>query len=344
MNKIKPPKIKFYPIQLLIFLPFLLLVASCSQKESVQEPKHLSGVAMTVPYKILIGHSLSTTELDKIQAIIQSTFHEIDTIFNKWNPDSELSRLNQQQKEDPLLLSPSLYKFLEKTDTLVKMTNGRFDPTVEPLQQIWKKYLEKGVLPPQELIESIRPAIGWNTLTFKEGYCVKAHSLTAIDLGGIAKGHCVDLIVERLEKAGFSQLYVEWGGEIRTQGNHPSGRPWRINISRLSDQNPENALYSLDLVNQSIATSGDYYQFWTVSGEKGSTKTFCHIFNPITLMPLEVKKGSVASASLVAEDCLTADALAKVLMLFDTVQEAEEWIKEIQITHPSIGCWIVTRD
>jgi thiamine biosynthesis lipoprotein len=80
-----------------------------------------------------------------------------------------------------------------------------------------------------------------------------------------------------------------------------------------------------------------------VKTEQGGEKTYCHIFNPLTLAPLEVKPGSVASASLLAPDCMTADALAKVLMLFDSSEEAQAWLEHLQRQLPDLACWIATR-
>lgn len=293
---------------------------------------------MTIDYRILVGSPVNSTQHDAIQTIIKDAFHEINTTYNKWNPDSELSRLNRLKKDEQAILSPQLYKFLQRTDKLVKLTDGRFDPTVEPLQQLWKNRLEAGQTPSEQEIIALAPSLGWDKIHFTDGIFYKTDNRTQLDLGGIAKGYCVDLITERLNAAGFYHLYVEWGGEIKTTGHHPESRPWRIYISKFGDTNPENAVDQFNLINQAIATSGDYYQYWVVD-----QKTYCHIFDPIKLRPLLVESGTVASASLVADDCMTADALAKVLMLFDSVEEAQQWIRKVQETYPRAGCWIVTR-
>lgn len=298
---------------------------------------------MTINYRILIGEQIKSPQNKEIRQIIDEAFAEINAIYNKWNPDSELSRLNRLSADQTQILSPQLYAFLERTNALVQLTNGLFDPTVEPLQELWKSKLENKQMPSRKEIESLKPCLGWDKIHFENGIFSKNDSRTQLDLGGIAKGLCVDLLLERLNQGGYMNLYVEWGGEIRTSGHHPEGRPWAIYISHLEDSNPDNAVAKLDLINQAIATSGDYFQHWTVKDAEGQTRTYCHIFHPKKLEPVLVHPGSVASASILADDCMTADALAKVLMLFDSAEEAKVWFEGVQKANPEMQCWIVTR-
>lgn len=119
----------------------------------------------------------------------------------------------------------------------------------------------------------------------KNGKVKKTNSNTSIDLGGIAKGHCVDKLLERINEAGYSDVFVDWGSEIRAVGQvssniqsfviskHPDNRPWRIAVMEppsISDmftrwKNETNQpltdrLATMNVRNQAIATSGDYMQ------------------------------------------------------------------------------------
>lgn len=299
---------------------------------------------MTIRYRLLIGQSLTDNQRQVIQAIVEQTFDEVNRYYNKWNADSELSQLNRLPANEKRQLSPQLYQFLLKVGEIVKWTEGRFDPTVEPIQQLWKQYLEQGQTPTQEEILALRPCIGWDKIHLNDGFFFKDDSRTSLDLGGIAKGYCVDLIVERLNQAGFANVFMEWGGEIRASGEHPSHRPWNIYISRFEDARPNHALAYVSLKDQAIATSGDYFQFWTAKTTSGEQKIYTHIFNPLTLQPLEVKPGSIASASLLADSCILADGLAKVAMLFDSLEEAQQWTMQVQKMIPNLTFWMVTRE
>lgn len=304
---------------------------------------HFSNNVMTIDYHVQIGKNLSHKEKIFVQKLIDKTFEEINSVYNKWNPNSEISIINGLSADSPYKPSEQLYQFLERIEFFFHLSEGLFDPTVEPLQALWIKNLENGKIPDPQEINALKSAIGWKNIILKDGIVMKKDSRTQIDLGGIAKGLCVDLLVERLNHSGFKDIYVEWGGEVRASGRHPLKRPWRVFISRFGDKIPENGLATIDLNNQALATSGDYFQFWTITTTENGQETYCHIMNPKAFQALKVKKGSIASASMLALDCVTADALAKVLMLFDTTEEAEHWIRQQQATYPDLACWIATR-
>ncbi len=298
---------------------FLLLLCSCNN--STHTPATFTGQAMEMGYKVIIPSGKKKL----VEEAIQRVFEEVDQHLNNWNPDSEISIINRLPAEEKIVLSPLLERLLQKADEVVLLTEGKFDPTVEPLQQLWKNHLRRGKVPPEELLSPLLPAIGWEKVHIEEGYFWKEHSLTAIDLGGIAKGYCVDLLSEKLHELGFANHFVEWGGEIRTSGHHPEGRKWNIAIAGVT---------TLEMEDNSIATSGDYIQSWEVEGT-----TYTHIINPQTRKPLVVEKDSVASATIQAPSCTMADGLATAMMLFATPEESVEWASGLE----NVKCWVAQR-
>lgn len=244
---------------------------------------------MQIPYCIQIGGTLCSSEAENV---ISHTFAEINAIYNNWNPHSEISSFNRSPAHKKISLSDKLLNFLKVTEKLVLLTEGRFDPTAC----------------------SSSHGIGWHHLHFDGNLIWKDEEATQLDLGGIAKGYAVDLLTERLEKLGCRNLYVEWGGEVRTVGQHPHKRPWRIEI------------YGgpvIELQESSLATSGNYQQQW-----KDGEITYTHIVDPSTKTHLEVTPLSINSATVLTEKCMEADALATALMLFSDRSTAEQWAQE----------------
>jgi FAD:protein FMN transferase len=324
------------------WLCVILVLVGCGS-ESPPQTTTFAGNVMTIDYKIIVGSPITAADKDGVQQIMFATFQEVNSIYNKWNPQSELSRLNQSPAKIKIRISKQLEKLLAETDKIVKLTGGRFDPTIEPLQQLWKSKLEKGTVPSESDIQTVSEAIGWDKIHFGQGVFWKDHLTTSLDLGGIAKGYCVDLLVERLNKAGFAHVFVEWGGEIRASGHHPDNRPWNIYISRLENENPDQAIATLSLVDQAIATSGDYLQNWIVFDEKsGKEVTYFHIIDPLTRRPLLSTSRSIASASVLAANCTLADGLATAAMMFHTQEEAEAWIESLG--ELGIQAWFYTRN
>lgn len=347
-------KLLNYGINIIVcFLPILPVVhfqslqaeqSSAPYAASVpaQSMQVFKGRKMTLDYEILVGGPISMHQKETIEALIEATFHEIDTIYNKWNPYSEISKINQLKANQKIKISPKLETFLKFVDQIVRLTEGRFDPTIEPLQALWKKNLSLGKTPTQEEINKILPAIGWNKIHMNSGKIWKEHDITSLDLGGIAKGYCVDLLTERLVDAGFKDIFVNWEGEIRVNGMHPEHRPWKVMVSRLDDDNPDQAIAHFNLYNQSIATSGDYIQNWKIEQDAKET-TYFHIMDPLTGKPLASSQASIASATVIAPSCALADALATTAMMFSNKKDADKWAKEILRVYPTVHFKFYTR-
>ncbi len=325
------------------FLLFLLLfLSACQAYESPSKTTELNGIAMTIAYRVVIAKDLSSQEHALVRKIIQNVFSEIDLIFNNWNPLSEISKLNQLKADVKEPLSSEMYKFLLQAGSLVELTNGLFDPTIQPIYQLWKSKLQKGNIPDSKEISLILPAIGWDKVHYDNAIFFKDHDKTSIDLGGIAKGHCVDLLTEKLNKAGFLNIYVEWGGEVRASGCHPDNRPWKVFISRLGDVDPNNGIAKVDIINTALATSGDYLQYWSVKID-GKRVSYSHIIDPRSYQPLRLTRRSIASASIMASNCAMADGIATAAMLLENVEEAENWYNELKKKAPLHGCWFLSR-
>jgi thiamine biosynthesis lipoprotein len=331
----------------MIHRPFLIavgigmIVFSGCQNSETSPITVFSGNAMVMNYKLSIGKPINNQEKVIIEKIIRETFEEIDLTYNRWNPNSELSKLNKLHAGEKVIISSELAKFLLWTGEIVTLTDGKFDPTVDPLCKVWKSYLELGILPPPKKLEKIIPAVGWKNIHIENNLFWKDNDLTAMDLGGIAKGLCVDMMVEKLNQAGFANVCFEWGGEIRASGMHPQKRPWTIFISRLGDTDPTHSVANVPLNNQSIATSGDYQQFWTLESQN---ITYTHIIDPISHFPITVNEDKIASTSVVASNCAFADALATTFMLFDNIEQAREWGETLQKKHPEISFWLLQRE
>lgn len=292
----------------------LLILVSCQQPETTR----LSGIAMTMPYSIIVDEKGNGAD-----QVIQETFHKVDRIYNKWNPASELSRLNQLEAYTQIEISSELAALLHLTGEVHHLSDGRFDPTIEPLQALWKAYLEKGELPPKSEVKTVQRFVGWDRVHLEGRLFWKEQNETALDLSGIAKGLAVDLLVENLQAAGYENVFVEWGGEVRAAGNHPTGRPWMVGIRFREGAVP--------LEGQALATSGNYFQFWEVDG-----KAFTHILDPRTGVPLTYPAGDTATTSVRAPTCALADAVATVALMCRTPEELAWWKKQVAPLHVSL--------
>lgn len=281
----------------------------------------ISGFSHDIPYALSLGKTDIADALGKLNNIANEAFKTIDQHHNRWNKNSELSRLNRAKPFVEHFISSDLSTLLAITDQAVKLTEGRFDPTIQPAWSLWKKSLEMGFEPDLSELQSLSGQTGWHRLNLKKNRLIK-QGLIELDLGGIAKGHAVDLIAEHLKKEGFANFYIEWGGEIRAYGKRADNTPWRVGVEQSSGK--ESKLEIHKLRNAAIATSGSDRQFWSVG-----RKTYTHILNPMTLTPLELEPSRPVSCTVLAKTCALADALATAGMLFGSCREAIAWFAQL---------------
>jgi len=299
----------------------LFLLGGCSEAP-VNCCSFFNGWAMTMPYHITIGKVVNKNEHLLIQSIVQSTFDEIDQTVNNWNSNSEVSLINRSPANTTHKISKHLNHLLTVCGKISVLSEGRFDPTIEPLTKLWKNATERGVKPDSEALEGIRKAIGWSHIHLASDILWKDESQTALDLCALSKGYCIDLITERLTLAGFEDLFIEWAGEIRASGGHPTGRKWTVQIEPNKEQ--------ITLTNGAIATSGDYAQAEWGDG-------YFHIIDPISCSPMRKKPKSIKAVTVIAPTCVLADSLATTLMLFQTKEEAAVWAEEIVKQIPEVS-------
>ncbi|MFA6916593.1 MAG: FAD:protein FMN transferase [Parachlamydiales bacterium] len=325
----------------LFFLGLLCITLfySCSSENPKPKgPQVFTGLAMTIPYRILIDMPARETQYTHINRVISRTFAEVDEIYNKWNPLSELSILNTIPAYQRIQLSPQLEKVLVKIGSIVELTGGMFDPTVETVERLWKPYLINGQEPSPELLTSTKQATGWHHVHIDNGFYYKDNTATVITLEGITRGLTVDLLAENITKEGYSNIFVEWGGEVRTKGHHPSGRPWNVTLTQDNDSDLGKPVAFISLSNKSIATTGELLPLWTVDNVR-----YNNIYNPLECKPMRVTEHGIASASVVANSCFLADALSKVALTFTNLDSAQAWADKISAKDHDIAIWLVAR-
>ncbi len=137
-------------------------------------------------------------------------------------------------------------------------------------------------------------------------------------MNAIAQGYSVDLVADFLEQRGIRNYMVEIGGEVRARGKNDSNQIWRIGIDKPLEGNMlpgANLQAIVTLNNRSLATSGNYRKFYEKNGIK-----FVHTINPKTGYPVV---SNLLSATVVADDCMTADAYATAFMVFGVERSIE---------------------
>lgn len=265
---------------------------------------------MGTTYSIRLAKLPEGTDVSAIHQGVEERLAEINAEMSNWDENSEISKFNRSDSTDWFPVSADVAFVIEAALETSDETGGAFDVTVGPLIELWGfgtggRHSDP---PSDDEIASVRESVGWRNLDVRTAppALKKRHPKLTINLSAIAKGYGIDAVGELLESRGVRNYLVEIGGEVRVRGTKDGGGRWRVGIAR-----PDSDTFEYDnsvaLDDVSLATSGDYRNFFEKDGRR-----FSHTIDPATGRPVE---HSLASASVVAESTMQADALATAIMV-----------------------------
>ena len=266
----------------------------------------LSGATMGTTYTIKVIGDPS----DTLQAEIDRIFADINRKMSTYDPDSELSRFNQNQSTDWIAISEELRLVMAEALAVSALSEGAFDVTVGPLVNLWGfgPQITDGGIPSEQALAKARARTGYRQLHLRDDppALKKDRSDLYIDLSAIAKGYAVDKVADHLDIVGVPHYLVELGGELRAKGHNPQGKPWTIAIERPTP-GKQAVEQVIQITAQGVATSGDYRNFFELNGQR-----YAHAINPHTGWPVKHRLGSV---TVVAKSTMRADAMATALLV-----------------------------
>ncbi|HOW98377.1 MAG TPA: FAD:protein FMN transferase [Kiritimatiellia bacterium] len=314
------------PWKLLWVLAVILAFAAFTWRRDPPGPKNPSwaGETMGTLYSIKLADSpLGQGALRELQAEVDRCLVEVNREMSHYQPDSELSQFNRHESAEPFPVSPGFASVVRFALELNRRSGGVFDPTLGPLIDLWgfgaPGHVSEPPSPAQ--VEEARARIGGQHLSVTPaGQLVKGIPSLRLNLGAVAKGYGVDEVARVIRANGISNLFVEIGGEVVTAGHNAEGQAWRIGVDApRPDALPGQELETiLHLSGLAVATSGDYRNYFV----DGAGMRFTHILDPRTGRPIQ---HNLASVSVVAPDCMTADGLATTLFVMGA-EEGMKWI------------------
>lgn len=267
---------------------------------------------------------------------IEKELKEFDSSVSMFNDTSVISKVNRGEE---VMLDYNFLNVFRKAQQVSVQTLGAFDVTVAPLVNLWGFGFKKRQQVNPAMIDSVMQFVGYTKVHLKKTRIEKSDSRVMLDFSAIAKGYAVDVIARLLERRGIYDYMVEIGGEIVVRGKAPiqkdrDDRLWHIGVSSpsedilMADQSLQTVL---QLTDKGMATSGNYRKFYYSNGKK-----YAHTINPITGYPVQ---HSLLSATVIANDCMTADAFATAFMVMG-VEKAKAFAE----SHASIDAYFVYVD
>lgn len=299
---LQPARVAFASVFMMLTL---VALAGCSFQPD-EEVWEISGPAFGTSYHISVVLPEDHGKLEALAKGIDETLEGVDVSMSTWREDSELSKLNRRDDQsDWIPVSDGLFEVLARADEISRLTDGAFDVTIGPVVNLWGfgPDARPEQIPSEESLARALATTGYEHLAFRpEPPAVKADVPQYIDLSAIAKGYGVDVVARYLDSEGVEAYLVEIGGEIRTSGKKPDGNVWRLAIEQPVESTEHRVNLVVSLPSRAMATSGDYRNYYESEGRR-----FSHTIDPGTGQPIA---HHLASVTVIADDSMTADALA----------------------------------
>lgn len=259
---------------------------------------------------------------------IEAELEKVNKTFSTFDSTSIISLINQNK---PVKINDMFAEIFDLSEEISTETEGAFDITVAPLVNVWGFGFKSGQKPTKEKIDSLRLLVGYNKVKLYENGVKKKNPKIMLDCSAVAKGYGSDIVARYLREQGVKNFIVEIGGEIVTSGLSENRLPWKIGVTKPSDNKTDmnqEVETILNVTDKAMATSGNYRNFYYKGGKK-----YAHTIDPKTGYPVQ---HSLLSATVLAKNCATADAYATSFMVMG-VEKAEALLEK----HPELMAYFI---
>jgi len=266
-----------------------------------------------------------------LQEEISDKLAKYTKIFSTYDKESTISKINNNIDTE---LEPEFITCFKKAMEVSKITHGAFDITCGPMVNAWGFGPEEKEKMTPEIIDSLKAITGYQKVKLVNGKIIKENPHMKLDMSAISKGYTCDLIGDFLRNKGCTNYMVEIGGEVVAKGKNEKGNIWTIGISKPD----ENAFFAsndyqakVHLPDHALATSGNYRNYYVENGKK-----YAHTIDPKTGYPVQ---HSLLSSTVLADNCMTADAFATSFMVLG-MEDGIEIVQE----HPELKVYFIYAD
>lgn len=262
---------------------------------------------------------------------IKTELLKVDASLSPFNKESVITAINENKDVSPDEMFKEVFSLAMD---ISKETDGAFDITVAPLVNAWGFGFKNGSQPSHHQVDSLLQLVGYKKVSMADGKVKKQDPRIMLDCSAIAKGYGTDRVARLLRNRGVQNYMVEIGGEVVTSGVNPERLPWKIGVTKPTDDslNTGHELQTiLNLTDKAMATSGNYRNFYYKGGKK-----FAHTIDPKTGYPVQ---HSILSATVIAKSCAVADAYATSFMVMGLDKACQ-----VLERHPELMAYFIYSD
>lgn len=308
------------------FLAFLIIATVLIIMQHRSMPyQHDEGMVFGTVYNITYQYD------SDIKQDIEAELQKVDNSLSPFNKTSIISKVNRNENPKVDAMFAEVFNLAAKVSS---ETGGAFDITVAPLVNMWGFGTKQFHRPDKESVDSLMQFVGFHKVSLRDGHVVKSDPRIQLDCSAIAKGYGCDVVARYLRSKGIKNFMIEIGGEVVTSGQNEKQLPWKIGVTKPTDdslQDNQELQTILNVTDKAMATSGNYRNFYIDGGRK-----LAHTIDPHTGYPVQ---HSLLSSTVIASDCATADAYATSFMVLGV-----EKAKEVLSRHPELMAYFIYSD
>lgn len=308
------------------FLTFLIIATVLIIMQHRSMPyQHDEGMVFGTVYNITYQYD------SDIKQDIEAELQKVDNSLSPFNKTSIISKVNRNENPKVDEMFTEVFNLAAKVSS---ETGGAFDITVAPLVNMWGFGTKQFHRPDKESVDSLMRFVGFHKVSLRDGHVVKSDPRIQLDCSAIAKGYGCDVVARYLRSKGIKNFMIEIGGEVVTSGQNEKQLPWKIGVTKPTDdslQDNQELQTILNVTDKAMATSGNYRNFYIDGGRK-----LAHTIDPHTGYPVQ---HSLLSSTVIASDCATADAYATSFMVLGV-----EKAKEVLSRHPELMAYFIYSD
>lgn len=308
---------------LLLLLPVFILLKNKQQNEAPYQT--INGLVFGTVYNITYQSE------EALKPAIEAELKRFDNSMSPFNPISVITKVNNNEEVAPDSFFTNVFK---RSMEISQATDGAFDITVAPLVNAWGFGFKHKQKVDSLKVDSLLQIIGYSKVAMQSGKVVKQDPRIMIDCSAIAKGYACDVVADFLERKGIKNYMIDIGGELVVRGTNERKGNWRIGINKPVDDSlsvNQEIQEVLEITDIGMATSGNYRNFYYEGGKK-----YAHTIDPRSGFPVQ---HSLLSSTVIAKDCMTADAFATAFMVMG-FEKAKTFVE----AHPELEAYFIYTD
>ncbi len=288
-----PINTKLKPLALALVLA-LSCIAGCAAAEPLSRQMFMLDTTVSI--------SLYDTDDESILDGAFELCSEYEQLLSRTIPTSDVYRINAADGA-PVEVSDATAELIAIALEYARLSDGAFDPTIEPLTALWNITSDSPHVPDADAIAQARALVDWTKLSL-DGNTVTLEPGMGIDLGGIAKGYIADRIRDYLADSGVTSALINLGGNVLALGNKPDGAQFTVGVRRPFGASQTDIIGAYRVTDMSVVTSGVYERYFEQDG-----KLYHHILDADTGYPVD---SDVYSVTILSPNSTEGDVLSTI--------------------------------